>query len=141
MKFTGGCHCGNIEIEFTTDIPPSEIEIRACQCSFCRKHNSRTVSDPRGQVCIRLEDPARVSFYEFGLRTAAYLVCATCGVYVAALTRQEPRRVIVVLNSLRDHEMFSQPVLPVEYDDESRKARLARRQSTWTPAAIIGSDR
>jgi len=59
MKFTGGCHCGNIEIELTTDIPPSEIEIRACQCSFCRKHNSRTVSDPHGQVSIRLEDRYR----------------------------------------------------------------------------------
>lgn len=139
-KFTGGCHCGNIEIEFTTNVPPSGIEVLGCQCSFCRKHGSRAMADRDGHVVIRLADAGRVSFYEFGLRTASYVICATCGVYVAAVTRHEPRRAIVVVNSLRDHRIFSRPVLEVEYDNESREARLARRHSTWTPAAIVGAD-
>lgn len=121
--------------------PPSGIEVRACQCSFCRKHGSRAVADPDGQVVIRLADAARVSFYEFDLRTATYVICATCGVYVAAVTSHEPKRAIVVVNSLRDPGIFSRPVLAVEYDNESREARLARRHSTWTPAAIAGADR
>ena len=41
---TGGCHCGNIEVIFETDIAPEETEPRACQCSFCRQHQSRAVS-------------------------------------------------------------------------------------------------
>jgi hypothetical protein len=136
MNFAGGCHCGRIEIEFETAIEPSQMDVRACQCSFCRKHNSLAISDPNGRVVIRIAGAEAQSSYEFGLRTAAYIVCGRCGVYVAAVTRQESSRAIVVLNSLRDRERFAQSARPVYYDNESREERLARRQRTWTPATI-----
>ncbi|MEX2200497.1 MAG: hypothetical protein WD711_03810 [Dongiaceae bacterium] len=136
MNFTGGCHCGRIEIDFETAIEPSQMDVRACQCGFCRKHNSLAVSDPNGQIVIRIAGAEAQSSYEFGLRTAAYIVCGRCGVYVAAATLQAPRRAIVVLSSLRNRERFAQPARPVYYDNENREERLARRQRTWTPATI-----
>src|SRR5258708_2604645 len=44
MKYQGGCHCGNLRIEFETALSPAEIELRACPCTFCRKHGSRAVA-------------------------------------------------------------------------------------------------
>jgi hypothetical protein len=141
MIFAGGCHCGCIEIEFATDREPSRIEVRACQCSFCRKHNSRAIGDPDGRIVMRINDADALSTYEFGLRTAAYLVCKRCGVYVAAVTKEEPLRAIAIVNALRDHERFSRPARPMDYGNESREERLSRRRLNWTPASIVTSDR
>ena len=55
MKYQGGCHCGNLRIEFETAISPAAIELRACQCTFCRKHGSRAVTDPAGHLAIGVE--------------------------------------------------------------------------------------
>jgi hypothetical protein len=136
MSFTGGCHCGNIEIEFETDIEPSLIEVRACQCSFCRKHNGLAMSDPNGHAAIRIDRAELLSSYEFGLKTAIYVVCKRCGVYVAAVTREEPTCAIVILNALDDRERFTQPPRPVDYGEEDRTARIARRHRNWTPATV-----
>ena len=141
MKFAGGCHCGSIEIEFSTELTPSEIDVRACQCSFCRKHYSRAVSDPNGSAVISVRNSAQLVLYEFGLRTARYVLCGGCGVYVAAITNAEPMRAIVIVNSLRDHQRFTKPLRPADYDAERREERIARRRSNWTPAAIIGVEK
>jgi len=141
MIFAGGCHCGDIVIEFATEIDPARMEVRACQCGFCRKHASRAIGDPNGMIVIRAGDPAHLSRYEFGLRTASYLVCRRCGVYVAAITKTEPFRAIAIVNALQDQARFTQPARPVDYSNESREDRLDRRRRNWTPASIAVADR
>jgi hypothetical protein len=138
MKYTGGCHCGNITFLFESDIPPADIEIRACQCGFCRKQNTRAIADPAGHAVIAVRDADRLSRYQFGLETAEYLVCRDCGVYVAAVTAEvsgEPRA-IVILNALDEHVLFTAPVIPVSYDGEEMAGRTARRRARWTPATV-----
>lgn len=137
MRHAGGCHCGNIALEFESAIDPAQIEVRACQCAFCRKHNSRAVTDPAGRVAIRVADAAELQRYMFGLRTAAYLVCRRCGVYVAAVTAGEPGlRAIAIVNALDDHRRFTRAPLAVDYDAEDRGARVERRRARWTPATL-----
>jgi hypothetical protein len=143
MKHPGGCHCGNIAIEFESAVDPAEIEVRACQCAFCRKHASRAVADPAGRVAIRVADAGELQRYAFGLRTAAYLVCRRCGVYVAAVAEGEGElRAIAIVNALDDHRRFTRPSVPVDYDAEDRGARVARRRARWTPATltIVGQE-
>ena len=137
MKYTGGCHCGNLRIEFETDIRPAEIEVRACQCTFCCKHNSLAVTDPAGHLTIRAEHRENLERYTFGLRTAAYLICKTCGVYVAAVMigESEPRGIAIV-NCLDDRRQFASEPLAVDYDAESRDDRMARRRRRWTPVTV-----
>jgi hypothetical protein len=43
------------------------------------------MTDPAGKIEVTLRAPAEVSRYRFALRTADFLVCRTCGVYVAAV--------------------------------------------------------
>jgi hypothetical protein len=137
MKYLGGCHCGNLRIEFETAISPDEIELRACQCTFCRKHNSRAVTDPAGHLAIGAAHEDDFGRYAFGLRTAEYLICKTCGVYVAAVTtgESEPRGIAIV-NCLDDHHRFTSEPIAVDYDAESRGDRIERRRQRWTPVTI-----
>jgi hypothetical protein len=110
MKYKGGCHCGNLEIEFETSLNPAEIEVRACQCTFCRKHSSLAVTDPAGHLAIRAAHGKNFERYVFGLRTAKYLICKTCGVYVAAVTMGESApRGIAIVNCLDDRRQFTSP--------------------------------
>src|SRR5437868_9753855 len=83
--FQASCHCGALAFTFETAIPGSRWQIRACQCSFCRRHAARTTSDPAGRVSFRLRDTGSLLRYRFGLRTADFLVCHHCGVYMAAV--------------------------------------------------------
>jgi hypothetical protein len=137
MKYQGSCHCGNLRIEFETAISPAEIEVRACQCTFCRKHSSRTVTDPAGHLTIRAAHADHLERYTFGLRTAEYLICKTCGVYVAAVTVGESApRGIATVNCLDEHRQFTSEPIAVDYDAESRNDRVERRRRWWTPVTM-----
>ena len=87
----GRCHCGNIELTFESRVQPEKLPVRADACSFCRSHGARTVTDPDGSVSITVHAPEQMSRYRFGLRTADFLVCRQCGVYVAAVLTAEGR--------------------------------------------------
>jgi hypothetical protein len=137
LRLAGGCHCGNLELVFETAQPPAVLTVRACGCSFCRRHGGRTVSDPAGRVEVLVEDPAGLSRYRFGLGTAEFLVCRNCGVYVGAvMTEAGSTYAIVNVNALATPEAFAPTTVPVSYDLESEAERRARRRSRWTPARV-----
>ena len=137
MEYHGGCHCGAIRLTFETTIAPSELELRACRCSFCRKHNTRAAADPKGQVTIAVSDSSLLNRYSFGYRTAEYLLCRACGVYVAAITLDEAApRALVIVNALEACNAFTREPQEVSYDGEDRTARLKRRRESWTPVSI-----
>ncbi|MBX2854030.1 MAG: hypothetical protein KTR21_03525 [Rhodobacteraceae bacterium] len=133
MRYTGGCHCSNITLSYETHIPPGETVTRACQCSFCRKHNTLAVADPVGGVEIGVKSEHDANRYRFGLETAEYLLCRVCGVYVAALTVAAPQRALVIVNCLDDRLVFSRAPTASQYDHETLEERLQRRAATWTP--------
>jgi len=138
--YSGGCHCGAIRLRFETELDPTQIEIRACQCSFCTRHGSRAAADPSGRLNISAKDGAKLQAYRFGLRTADYLLCRECGAYVAAIAGAgDDARAIVIVNALDDREQFSREPIPVRYDAETREQRLARRRSVWMPVELTGS--
>jgi hypothetical protein len=132
----GGCHCGNIRLGFSSAVDPRAMEVRACQCSFCRRHGSLAAADPEGLLRVHVREPADMLRYAFGLRTADYLVCRGCGVYVAAVTHDEEPRAIVIVNALDDRDLFDRKPLKISYDLESRDERIARRRERWMPVEI-----
>ena len=137
LRLAGGCHCGNLEVTFETRRHPGELTVRACSCSFCRRHGARTVSDPEGRAEFVVHDPARLNRYGFGLRTAQFLVCRTCGVYLGALMAEASAAYAVVnINALQTPEVFTAAALPVSYDAEKPSERQARRRARWTPAVL-----
>ena len=137
-EFAGRCHCGAVELTFTTRRAVNELPLRACQCTFCRKHGARTTADPDGWLEIRARDAAALARYRFGLGTADYLVCARCGVYVAAVMEEAGRGYAVVnVNAFTEGRAFDRQPTPMVYDHEDEPGRRARRRKLWTPAAIV----
>jgi hypothetical protein len=138
LLLAGGCHCGSLEVTFETASAPAALTVRACACSFCRRHGVRTVSDPDGRLEFRVRDPAQLNRYRFGLATADFLICRRCGVYLGALmTDGGAAYAIVNINALATPDVFAQAAVPVSYDRETAAGRRARRRAGWTPAALV----
>ena len=131
MSYAGGCHCGNLRVRFRPDRTLDELDLRACQCSFCRRHGARTVSDAEGSLeltVLRSQDLTRL---RFATRTADFLICRTCGVYVAAVLVGSDPRATLNVNALDALDL--REARPVSYYGESAAERRERRRVCWTP--------
>jgi hypothetical protein len=133
MKLEATCHCGNIAVVLETEQDPSALPLRACDCSFCRRHGARTTSDPQGRARVGIQDPRLVSRYVFGLRTSEMIVCSRCGTYCAAVYREGDRGWAVLNANLFLLQAFDRPPQVVSYEGETAEARIARRKRMWTP--------
>jgi hypothetical protein len=133
----GGCHCGNLRLSLRLTQPPEEVGLRACSCSFCRAHNTRTTSDPGGSVDIHAADWSLVERYRFGTGTAEFLICRHCGVYIGATGETDAgTRAVINTNCLDDRAAFTRQPNPVDHTGEATPERLGRRAANWTPATI-----
>jgi len=134
--FEGGCHCGNLSYVFEASAPLSVLSLRADQCSFCRAHAARNTSDPNGTIRIAVRDEAKLSRYRFGLKTADFLLCRDCGVYIGALMETDGGMWFTVnVNTFRDRPGDDIAVVPVDFDSEDVAGRIARRKQKWTPVS------
>ncbi len=135
-SFHGQCHCGNVELTLETKLRADQLRIRACSCSFCRRHAARTTSDPNGRVKITVQDSRQLIRYRFGLKTADFLVCGRCGVYLGAVMKAgEKAYATVNIRTFDDFENFTQGPVAVSYEGETEAERRARRKTNWTPVA------
>ena len=79
--------------------------------------------------------------YRFGLRTADFLVCRKCGVYLGAvLTSSRGQFATLNINTLREPLAFEK-MAAVSYDEESTEERQQRREQRWTPVTGVASGR
>jgi hypothetical protein len=136
--FAGGCHCGALRVRFAPTCAPEDLELRRCGCSFCRKHGATTAVDPHGLLELTILDVDEAVRYRFGTRTADYLLCGRCGVYVAAVLSAEAGAVATLnVAVLDDRDAFTQSPRPVSYEGESPHQRRLRRAETWTVTTIV----
>jgi 8-oxo-dGTP diphosphatase len=132
MTHLGTCHCGAIGFAYDTAVTPSAWPIRACACQFCRSHGAATTSDPAGAMQIVCRDPTQLAGYRFGLRTADFWLCRTCGVYLGATTI-DGRFGIINTHAMADRTLALSPGHAVSYDGETAGSRIERREQRWTP--------
>lgn len=132
--FRGSCHCGALAFSFETPLPVSQWSVRACQCSFCRAHGARTTSDPGGRLTFHVGAAEALRRYRFGLKTADFLICGRCGVYVGAqvATAHGAFGIVNTLAMLPVTEELP-AATPVDYGSEGASERVARRELRWTP--------
>lgn len=133
-EYHGGCHCGAIEIKYRTDVDPMRWPLRHDGCSFCRRHGVVGTSDPAGSVSIEVLDPAKIQNYRFAHRTADFLICRECGVFVAAITgAHQGRWAVINARVLEEVPLNWNSVVQVRFDEESVTQRAERRALHWTP--------
>jgi hypothetical protein len=133
-RHEGGCHCGALRWTLATDLELHELPARACQCSFCRAHGALSTSDPQGEMSIAVAEPSRLVRYRFATRSADFLICARCGVYVGAAMEEGGRwYAIANLNTLDRRAELSPVPKSMDYSGEDLSARRSRRAARWTP--------
>lgn len=132
MIYNGACHCGDVTATYETD---AAVVLRRDGCGFCSRHGVKSASDPQGRLAI--ESRSRLRRYRFGHETADFLLCPTCGTYVAACM-DGPRGPVAVLNvvGLGIAELMDEPATFASLDGESVDERIERRLSRWTPVTV-----
>ena len=134
MIHRGGCHCGALRYALETSLPLAQLPLRACLCSFCRHHGALSTSDPQGTLRFELREASRLTRYRFGLKTADFLVCGGCGVYVGATFEDGGKAwAIINANTLDEVAQLTQASTDMNYDGEDAGRRMARRKARWTP--------
>ena len=132
MLIHGKCHCGNISFSLTWEPDPSQIPARACGCSFCVKHGGVWTSNPAGSLTVTLRDPALVTRYAFGTRTAEFHVCTRCGVVPVVTSLIEGACYAVVsVNAFEGVAAALVRRTAADFEGEDQGSRLARRQRNW----------
>jgi hypothetical protein len=137
LRYEGSCHCGAIRATLYASRPAAELEVRACQCSFCTRHGAKTVSDPAGRARFEI-DGAALSWYLFETRTGMSLICNRCGTYAGVMI-EDGDNFLSVLNvrGLAVPELKDRTAEPKVYDGETPERRIARRKAMWTPTEIV----
>lgn len=132
MIYSGACHCGAVQVEYTTDAP---VVLRRDGCSFCTSRGVKSASDPTGRLLVKAD--VRLVRYRFGHKTADFLLCPDCGSYVATLM-QAPEGTLGVLNVVGAGitELMDEPAELISLDGEDPDARIERRRACWTPMEL-----
>lgn len=140
MHYSGECHCGKVKASFESQKTPKELGVRTCQCVFCRRHGAVNISDPQGRTTIDAA-PEDLIRYRFALRTADFLICRHCGVYVAAVMG-EGAKICSTINviGLSMADFLDIDEAPMDYDAETTQDRIARRYTKWTPTSFTHAE-
>lgn len=128
---SGGCHCGNVQVDLELTREPSSYSPRACDCDFCRKHGAAYLSDPQGALTIRIRDAADTKNYRQGNGLADCLFCKNCGVLVGAFYHGDDRVIGVVnVRAIAGGIQFA-PEQSVSPKALSGDEKIARWQDIW----------
>jgi hypothetical protein len=121
-----------VSVTYETDAP---AQLRHDGCSFCASRGVKSASDPNGKVA--LTSTARLTRYRFGYRSADFLICPTCGTYVAT-HMDGPSGAVGVINvvGLQIAELKDELAPPTSLDGETPDERIARRLARWTPMTL-----
>lgn len=75
MKYSGGCHCGNVRYEVDMDID----HVNQCNCSMCSKKGYLLAFTPEENFTL-LNGEDAMTDYQFNKKVIHHLFCATCGI-------------------------------------------------------------
>ncbi len=138
ISYDGQCFCGSIGYEYRTAVAPPDWSIRACQCAFCRAHDALSTSDPAGSLRFHAVNPDNLQRYRFAMRTADFLLCRECGVYIGAVIASDLGRFgIINTHSLATVPADMADIAAISYDSEDKQERVGRRETRWTPVTGV----
>lgn len=132
MIYRGSCHCDAVSAEYETN---ATVKLRQDGCSFCSSRGVKSASDPKGRLA--LFSRRRLIRYRFGHKTADFLICPTCGTYIAAqMTGQLGPVGVLNVVGLAIAELKDEPATLSSLEGETIEERIQRRLSRWTPMTL-----
>ena len=87
---------------------------------------------PVSTLIVNIGDPALVSKYAFGTRSATFHVCGRCGIVPLVTSEIDDRLYAVVnVNVLEDVDPERLRRAPMSFEGDDMASRLARRKRNW----------
>ena len=138
LRIEGGCHCGNVSYVLQWPESGSQIPVRECGCTFCRKHGGAWTSHRDSKLAAVVDDESIVSKYTFGTATAEFYVCSRCGAVPFVVSDIDGQMYAVVnVNTFAGVDRSSFVRSSTSFDDETTASRLERRKRNWIPDVRI----
>jgi hypothetical protein len=75
-KHLGGCHCGKVRYEVTTDL----ARVMECNCSICSKKGVLMAFVEAPQFKL-VSGEGEITDYQFGKRHIHHTFCRVCGIH------------------------------------------------------------
>jgi hypothetical protein len=99
-------------------------------------HDALSTSDPAGELRFHCNDAEALQRYRFALKTADFLLCRHCGVYIGAVIEVDGNHFGII----NTHALEAPPddladVCAISYDGEDVAGRVSRREERWTPVS------
>ena len=91
--FTGGCHCGQVRFECTTDLSM----VTACNCSICTKKGLHFTFVPPKSFQLRAGNDV-LREYLFNKHVIKHQLCPDCGANVFARGQKPDGTEVIALN-------------------------------------------
>ncbi|MBF7731691.1 aldehyde-activating protein [Pseudomonas sp. N040] len=110
---------------------------RACDCSFCRRHEAAYLSDPKGRVVIRTETAANLNIARQGAELAEFLFCAACAQLLGAHWQDGAQHYACVnAQALFARESLGN-VVAASPGQLSAEQKIERWKALWFPAFSV----
>ena len=137
---SGSCHCGSISYQLETEFKLNELPVRICSCDYCTKSGNRYISDSKAHLAIYW-DESKVNRYQFGTKTADFIICQLCGVMPFVLSEIDDHSYAVInYNSITEQSQLNQNDIPrLDFDGELPMNRLERRRRNWIGKVTIST--
>jgi hypothetical protein len=115
-KHTGGCHCGKVRYEVTTDL----AKLMDCNCSICSK-KAHILTFVGADAFTLLKGEDAVTDYQFNKHAIHHVFCSTCGIqsYSWGTGSDGKKMFSVNVRCLDGVDLASLPT-PTHFDGRSR---------------------
>jgi len=105
--YQGGCHCGRIRFEVTTNLE----KVIDCNCSICTKKGFlHLIVEPEQFHLLSPVDA--VALYQFNTKTAKHYFCPICGIHSYYIPRSHPDNIDVNVRCLEGVNLQTLVVQP-----------------------------
>lgn len=96
MKYSGGCHCGQVRFQVEA---PEAVEVEDCNCTICTLSGYLHLIVPAAAFHL-LQGEDCLSTYRFNSGVAQHFFCSHCGIKPFYIPRSNPDGVDVNLRCL-----------------------------------------
>src|SRR5680860_1042080 len=113
-KHSGGCHCGRVRYEVTTNLTP----VMSCNCSICQKRGAVLTFVPAAQFAL-ISGADDLTDYQFNKKIVHHLFCRTCGIgsFARGLGPDGSEMIAVNVRCLDDIDLDA--LTPMPFDGKS----------------------
>lgn len=124
MKYSGGCHCGQVRFQVEA---PEAVEVEDCNCTICTLSGYLHLIVPAAAFHL-LQGEDCLSTYRFNSGVAQHFFCSHCGIKPFYIPRSNPDGVDVNLRCL-DSPPREVTIVPFDGENWEQNARKLAHKS------------